>query len=454
MSDDITRPFPHAVGPEKSILSSMLQDPQEFIPAAIDEGLTAAHFYLPNHAILFDVISDKFRTGEVIELVSLAQNLNDCGKLDQCGGPSAISDVYTYAAGSAHFRHHLEMVRSKYVMRSILNLCSTTTDAVFNSPDEVREALAEFERGVTAIAAIASGSEASLTTLQILRESFEEFERRMKGGEGAIGLPTFPALDRKIRGLHPGRMYVPGAYPEGGKSTFCSEIIANLVISGVPCAYLPLEGTEKDLMTRMIIQAAGIPAQAYTDPMGYARENGGPEMSKMGMQRIQRAIQALAKAPLHIRRPQGNKLTSIISIIRRFHREHGIKVVVIDYAQRIKGSKSESREIEQTECSNAIQTLAGELGIAIIVPSQLNDDGDTKHGKVWQEDADVVLRIVQDRNKESDTYKMHRYLAIDKDRHNGSGGQSVGLILDREHIKFVEGEDKTESSAKKPKWTR
>ncbi len=31
MSDDVTRPLPHAVGPEKSLLSSMLQDPQEWI---------------------------------------------------------------------------------------------------------------------------------------------------------------------------------------------------------------------------------------------------------------------------------------------------------------------------------------------------------------------------------------------------------------------------------------
>jgi replicative DNA helicase len=34
--DDVTRPLPHALGPEKATLSTMLQDPQEFIPVAIE----------------------------------------------------------------------------------------------------------------------------------------------------------------------------------------------------------------------------------------------------------------------------------------------------------------------------------------------------------------------------------------------------------------------------------
>ena len=100
-----------------------------------------------------------------------------------------------------------------------------------------------------------------------------------------------------------------------------------------------------------------------------------------------------------------------------------------------------------------LQTLAGDLGITIIVPSQLNEDGETKHGKVWQEDGDAVLLIVQDRNKESPTYKRHRHTLIAKDRHYGSGGTRVPLILNREYIRFVEGCDETEGT-QKPKFTR
>ena len=45
--DDVTRALPHALGPEKSLLSSMLQEPQEYLGVAIEEKLTKEHFYLP-----------------------------------------------------------------------------------------------------------------------------------------------------------------------------------------------------------------------------------------------------------------------------------------------------------------------------------------------------------------------------------------------------------------------
>ena len=100
-----------------------------------------------------------------------------------------------------------------------------------------------------------------------------------------------------------------------------------------------------------------------------------------------------------------------------------------------------------------MQELAQYLGITLIVLSQLNADGDTKHGRVIEEDADAVLNIVQDRNKESPTYKQHRFILIAKDRHYGSGGTRVSLILDRARIRFVEGSDETEPK-KAPKKSR
>ena len=50
--DELTPP-PHAIGPEKSVLSSMIQDPEEYIGRAVEGQLTAAHFYMPSHGKLF-----------------------------------------------------------------------------------------------------------------------------------------------------------------------------------------------------------------------------------------------------------------------------------------------------------------------------------------------------------------------------------------------------------------
>ena len=55
---DVMRAMPHALGPEKSVLSSMLKDPEQWIGIALEEGLTRDHFYLPAHGLLFETLRD------------------------------------------------------------------------------------------------------------------------------------------------------------------------------------------------------------------------------------------------------------------------------------------------------------------------------------------------------------------------------------------------------------
>lgn len=450
IEDQVIRPFPHAVGPEKSVLSSMLQDPQTYVPMVIEAGVTADWFYMPGNRIIFEFAVDAFNAGEHVELVSMVQSLLDKGQLERVGGPSAVCDVYGYAPGGAYFAQHLEIIKTKFLLRSILALCNETTETAFNSPDDALESIETLERGLTTITDAASGSESILTLKSILRDSFERFERRVVG-EQTQGIPTISELDQHLRGAHPGRLWVIGAYPEGGKSVMASQIVLDAALSGVPCLFLSLEMSERDLMDRMIIQTARIDAKAYTEPLAYARENGDAKINNGLIKAINSAIPKIVNAPLRVQRPANRNLPTVISAIRRAHREMGIKIAAIDYVQLIKGAKAETKESEVSEVSHALQEAAGDLGITLIALSQLNADGETKHGRVIEEDADAVINIVQDRNKESETYKQHRYVLIAKDRHYGSGGTRVPLILDRSRIRFVHGIDQTEASAKKPK---
>lgn len=450
--DQVTREFPHAVGPEKSVLSSMLQDPQQFIPAALEEGLSDRHFYTPARAELFRFITNLFAEGVEIELVSLTQRLLDRGLLERIGGPSSLYDIHNYSPSPLSFKAHVELIKDKAILRDVINFGIESSQAAYDSPGEAKEVLAECERKLTGIVASFTGGASAPTLKEILKESLERFERRSKGVEATNGIATIPLLDSKLRGAHPGRLWVIGAYPEGGKSVMASQIILDVVLDGFPALFLSLEMHERDLMDRMIVQASRIDCKAFTEPKTYARENGGEEISNGLMKAIQNVVPKLANAPLRLQRPANRNLSTIISAIRRAHREMGIQIAVVDYVQLIKGAKADTKEAEVSEVSHALQEIAGDLGITLIVLSQLNADGDTKHGRVIEEDADAVINIVQDRNKDSETYKQHRYVVIAKDRHYGSGGERIPLILDRSRIRFVEGQDET--ATKKPKFSR
>ena len=66
------RALPNAHGPEQSILSTMMQEPQEYIGIAVEERLNPAYFYVPAHATLYTVLNELYEKGQPIELVSLA----------------------------------------------------------------------------------------------------------------------------------------------------------------------------------------------------------------------------------------------------------------------------------------------------------------------------------------------------------------------------------------------
>jgi replicative DNA helicase len=175
-------------------------------------------------------------------------------------------------------------------------------------------------------------------------------------------------------------------------------------------------------------------------------------MNQDMMRVVTGAASKLAQSKLALVRPANRNLSTICSAVRRAHREIGIKVAAIDFAQLIKApGKSGVEEVEHI--SHTIHELAQELEIAIVLPSQLNQDGDTKNGRVIEEDAAAVVSIIQDRNKESETYRMHRHVLIVADRFYGSDGERVPMILDRERIRFVEGRDET-AKAQKPNFKR
>lgn len=452
-TDSVLRELPHAVGPEKSVLSTIIQDPAEFIPLAIESGLDAEDFYLPARKEIFQSLCERFKAGQDIELVGFTQWLLDNGKLDRIGGASALYELYTYAPSPTFFDAHIRLLRDKRTLRDIISMGNHAIASAYDSPGEAGEVLGEVERTFTSLVARASGAQKTRGLGEILKESLEAFENRVKGAKETQGILTGTAIDEHLHGLHPGRVYVLCAYPKGGKSVLASQIIIDAAVAGIPAMFLTMEMTEREIMDRMIIQTARMEAEAFSAPRDYAFKRGNDATTNGAIKVVNSAIHRIAQSKLVLKRPHNRTLQTILSEVRKAHREKGIQIAAIDFAQLIKSpGKTGVEEVE--EISHAIHQLSQDLQIAIILPSQLNADGDTKGGRVLEEDASAVLNIVQDRNKESETFGMHRHILIVADRFHGAGGTKIPMILDKERIRFIEGQDETNAKTQKPKFNR
>ncbi len=79
---------------------------------------------------MFNVIQDIANNGkpEDVELVVLTQRLIDSGKLEDVGGPAAVTELYSYQPTAAHFSAHCQVLHEKHSER-LFNLAGKAAQA-------------------------------------------------------------------------------------------------------------------------------------------------------------------------------------------------------------------------------------------------------------------------------------------------------------------------------------
>lgn len=439
---DPSIPLPSVPMIEQSVLSVLLNHPEKLHEC---HSLSAEHFYDPGHSAAFTLISSMIRERDQkqgFDLSGFITSLANSGQIDKLGGASKVYGLFGAEPTAAHFVQHLGQLNEFLARRLAIQAAIQLSEAAFGDSDP--QAMLDAASGpVTAIFEAITESSPPKSTKALLKASLDRYLDRMRGKVSARGIETgIEEIDSTLFGLFPGRVFCIGAFPSGGKSVIGSQILVNVALNGVPCSYHPLEMSEDDLIDRAIIQASRVPAGAWTDPTGYAQLHEKEHPTKLLKDHMNAGVQKLIDSLFFIRKPANKKLMTVISSVRKIHREHGVKVVAIDFIQQIRVPESRgNKEQAMEEISHSIQELAEELQIAIILLSQLNSEGDTKHGRVIEEDADAFLQIVQDMDKKSDTFRQHRHILIIKDRHYGNSGRKLPLIFDKDKIKFVHGEN-------------
>ena len=364
--DDLTPP-PHAIGPEKSILSSMLQDPEEYIGRAIEGQLTSGHFYVPSHGKLFQVLVEHFEAGKTVELVSLTQHLMDRDLLDPIGGPSAITEIYTYAPTAAHFDSHLGIVKEKFILRNIITSCTESITTAYDDPEDVQEFLDSVEQKVLEIR---EASEVTLemdvkTAVAAVMVYLEEF---LSGDRGISGMTTgYSELDKMVNGLKAPDMFVIAARPSMGKTSFMMNIVEHIAItSEKPAMVFSCEMSTVQIVQRLVFSRARFEFQKLTK--GY-------QPSREDLRRIKQASAEISSSKLFIDDTAGISINDLRAKARRKHRDEGISVIAVDYLQLMRSTSKQatnSREREIAEISGGLKALAKELNVPVIVLAQLN----------------------------------------------------------------------------------
>lgn len=462
MPDEVTRALPHAVGPEKSVLSSILQDPPEYLARAAELNLTPEQFYLPAHRTLLEVFLKISEKAGTIELVSLTQHLLDNGKLDRVGGPSALADIQTYSPTSAHFERHVKAIQDKHTLREIIRVANESIGNAYDAPGEAQEALDTAERDILAIRESVT-SERKGGIGAAIDSVLDDISAICSGKKDEIGLLTgFPRLDQLTGGLKPAEMFVIAARPSMGKTALMMNIVEHCVFSiEKPALVFSCEMSEKQIVSRLMFSRAKFNPALLN----------GEKPTKGDLMRIQRAAIEIKQAHLHIDDTPAITITALRAKARRMKSRHNIALIAVDYLQLLRSTSRQadnSREREIGEISAGLKAMAKELNIPVIVLAQLNRESEKRSGKskgvprmsdlresgTIEQDADMVGLLYRDAYfADGDEAKEESAgtsrLIMAKNRSGATG--DVHLVFIPELVRFETGfppaEKKTEPNA-------
>ena len=446
---EMGRVQPQATLLEEAVLGAMLID-RDGLPSVI-EILKIDSFYLPQHQIIFEVMTQLFQSSQPIDLLTVQEALKKAGKLEEVGGLNYLIELSNKVASSANIEFHARIIAQKFIQRELIKVSNTIIKDAFEDSKDVLELLDDAERALYEITDnnLNTGYE-SLSTLVVKAQ--KEIEYLGEKGSVTTGVTTgFRELDKLTNGWQQSDLIIIAARPGMGKTAFTLSLAKNAAEHNFPVAVFSLEMASVQLVQRIISMDSEIES-------GKLR-NG--QMEDYEWKKLHASVDRLAEVPIYIDDTPGINIFELRAKCRRLKQNHDIKMIIIDYLQLMtgaptgKGGGGGNREQEISSISRALKALAKELHVPVIALSQLSRAVETRGGNkrpmlsdlresgAIEQDADIVTFIYRPgyyelEGEEFEGDKDMAEIILAKHRNGGLG--TVELRFQGQYTKFVEKE--------------
>jgi replicative DNA helicase len=421
---------------ERAVIGSCLIDPTAIIKVA--SLLADQDFYRSAHQFVFSAMLNLTDRQKPIDLVTLANELERTGKLDEVGGHAGITDLFCDIPTAIYVEHYANIVADKALKRRLMASAEEIAQAAYEDK-EGEECLDLAEQALLKVSA--NKRQRNIEPVNsIVREVIELLGQERKGD--LVGIPTqFKMLDRILGGLQKSDLIYVAGRPGMGKSSWGLGVAKGAAQLGFKSAFFSLEMSKRQLVERMISMDTGI------DTNRLRTRNIHPEEWSM----IMEVANLIADMPLFIDDTSGVGIDYIRREARRLYAEQGLDLIVIDYIGLMSGpvgnkANSENRNHELGYISRNLKAMARELDIPVICLSQLSRAveqrtdkrpmlSDLRDSGNLEQDADIVLFLYRDDyyNEDSDEQSIAE-VNIAKHRHGATG--SVKLKFRKELTLF------------------
>ena len=113
---------PQDIEAEMSLLGSMMlhRDAIGDVLPLIHRN-EADHFYRPDHQRIFQVLVDMYDRGDPVDLVTVRNEMDRRGLLEEVGGVNYIVELAQSVPSHLHAEHYARLVRDKAMLRDLIS---------------------------------------------------------------------------------------------------------------------------------------------------------------------------------------------------------------------------------------------------------------------------------------------------------------------------------------------
>ncbi len=362
---------PQARELEEAVLGALMLEKDAY--SIISDILKPDCFYENAHKLIYTAVVDLASKQEPIDMLTVTEQLRRNGTLEEAGGGYMIAQLTSKVASAAHIDYHARIIAQKYLARELISFSSDVQTKAFDDTQDVDDLMQDAEGKLFEISQ--RNVKKDVTQINpVIKDALDVLQIASNRKEGLSGLQTgFNDLDKMTSGWQNSDLVIIAARPAMGKTAFVLSMAKNMAMNyNTPVAVFSLEMSNVQLVNRLIVNTCEIPGEKIKSGQLESHE----------WEQLMVKIKDLYDVPLFIDDTPSLSVFELRTKARRLVREHGVKMIIIDYLQLMNASGMTfgSREQEVSTISRSLKGLAKELNIPIIALSQLNRSVESRQG--------------------------------------------------------------------------
>lgn len=419
--------LPHSNEVERYTIGALIQD-----AGAMDlvrGTLAAEDFLITDHARMWKACCRLYDAGGKVELVSLFE------ELQREKAPINLTQLLALTDGlpaGAPIANYANILREKATRRRAILEAHKLISKAQDETEPLSAVLDGFNAAAMSLTEAAAGSQARPVSTADLIALVGVDRLLAPRKRAAVSLP-WPKLNQDLGGFGAEQMIVLMAQTSRGKTSAALQVVASAAAQGCAPVVWTMEMSPESLFRRLVAQMSGVRPS--------------PRMSFEESNAVRDAVARLNDYPVYFDR-SSRTVSAFAATIRRIRAQARVGIAVVDYLQLIRsearGAATRAQEVSAN--SRALKLLAMDLGIPVLVLSQV-DRGSVKNGGEIglhsakesgdiENDADVMLWIQsqQELARDADTAVT---MWVGKQR-EGSAGFGVPMVFRPQSQIFLE----------------